>query len=117
MAGRISSTGKSYLPKKVKPMLATLTDKPFDDPEWVFEVKWDGYRAVAILDGKAVLLQSRNEKSFNEKFYPVHAALIKWNQHAVLDGEIVVMNETGSSNFGALQNWRSEADGYFMAGW
>lgn len=92
-------------------MLATLSDKPFDDPEWVFEVKWDGYRAIAILNGKTVILQSRNEKPFNEKFYPVYNSLIKWNQHVVLDGEVVVMNESGSSNFGALQNWRSEADG------
>ncbi len=76
-------------------MLATLTDKPFDDPEWMFEIKWDGYRSVAILDGNKVSLLSRNEKSFDEKFYPIHDALIKWNLHAVLDGEIVVIMKTG----------------------
>ncbi len=92
-------------------MLATLVDKPFDDPDWVFEVKWDGYRAIAIMNAKSVALQSRNDKSFNEKFYPVYEALVKCNLHAVLDGEIVVINKTGSSDFGALQNWRSEADG------
>ena len=92
-------------------MLATLTDKPFDDPEWIFEIKWDGYRAIAILNGSSVSLQSRNDKSFNKKFYPVYDALAKWNLHAVLDGEIVVINENGISQFGALQNWRSEADG------
>jgi bifunctional non-homologous end joining protein LigD len=92
-------------------MLTTLVDKPFDDKDWLFEVKWDGYRAIAIMNGKSVSLQSRNDKSFNEKFYPVYQALVKWNMHAVLDGEIVVVNEKGISNFGALQNWRSEADG------
>jgi bifunctional non-homologous end joining protein LigD len=92
-------------------MLATLVDKPFDDTDWLFEVKWDGYRAIAIMDGKSVSLKSRNDKSFNEKFYPVYKSLVKWNRHAVLDGEIVVINENGVSNFGALQNWRSEADG------
>lgn len=107
----LSSAEKSPIPKRVKPMLATLVNKPFDDPDWIFEVKWDGYRAVAIMNGKSVVLQSRNEKSFNEKFYPVFDALVKCNLHAVLDGEIVVINKTGNSDFGALQNWRSEADG------
>ena len=92
-------------------MLATLVDKPFDDADWIFEVKWDGYRAISILNGAKVSLQSRNDKPFDEKFYPVHQALVKWNLNAVLDGEIVVINENGISNFGALQNWRSEADG------
>jgi bifunctional non-homologous end joining protein LigD len=107
----ISITPKSALPRQVKPMLATLVDKPFDDKDWLFEVKWDGYRAIAIMDGASVSLQSRNDKSFDEKFYPVHEALVKWKLHAVLDGEIVVINENGISDFGALQNWRSEADG------
>ncbi len=92
-------------------MLATLVDKPFDDPDWIFEIKWDGYRAIAIMNGKVVSLQSRNDKSFNEKFYPVYDALTKWGLHAVLDGEIVVIKENGVSIFSALQNWRSEADG------
>ncbi len=92
-------------------MLSTLTNKPFDDPDWIFEVKWDGYRAIAIMNAKSVALQSRNDKSFNEKFYPVYNALLKCNLHAVLDGEIVVIDKTGNSDFGALQNWRSETDG------
>jgi bifunctional non-homologous end joining protein LigD len=107
----ISSTPKIALPRRVKPMLTTLVDKPFDDKDWLFEVKWDGYRAIAIMDGASVSLQSRNDKSFDEKFYPVHEALVKWELHAVLDGEIVVINENGISDFGALQNWRSESDG------
>src|SRR5450432_4039168 len=107
----ISATPKIPIPKRVKPMLATLVDKPFDDPDWVFEVKWDGFRAVAMMNGKSVTLQSRNDKPFNEKFYPVYDALVKWNIQIVLDGEIVVINEKGGSDFGALQNWRSETDG------
>ncbi len=110
----ISGTPKSPLPRQVSPMLTTLVDKPFDDKDWLFEVKWDGYRAIAILNGKSVALQSRNDKAFNEKFYPVYDSLVKWNLHAVLDGEIIVVNENGISNFGALQNWRSEADGELL---
>ncbi len=102
---------KSAMPKNIKPMLATLVDEPFDDPNWQYEVKWDGYRALAFINkGKAELF-SRNNKSFNEKFYPIYDLLNEWKINAVLDGEILVLNDKGISNFGSLQNWRSEADG------
>ncbi|RYE23250.1 MAG: DNA ligase D [Sphingobacteriales bacterium] len=102
---------KAAFPAKLKPMLATLVDKPFDHEGWSYEVKWDGYRALAFCDKKNVELRSRNDKSFNEKFYPIYEELKRMNLTAVLDGEVVVINDNGISNFGALQNWRSEADG------
>lgn len=105
--GRIRTT----FPASVSPMLATLVEKPVDGPGWVYEVKWDGYRAIALLNKGNVQLISRNNKSFDEKFYPVHDALKTWKINAVVDGEIVVLNESGISDFGNLQNWRSEADG------
>lgn len=95
----------------VKPMLATLIDKPFDAEGWVYEVKWDGYRAIAFLKDNQVELKSRNNKSFSEKFYPINLALAEWGVNVIVDGEIVVVDENGSANFSALQNWRSEADG------
>lgn len=95
----------------VEPMLATLIDKPFDDKGWMYEVKWDGYRALAFMNESEVELKSRNDKSFSEKYYPVYDALKKLNLNAVLDGEVVVVGANGQANFGALQNWRSEADG------
>ena len=102
---------KSAIPKSIKPMLATLVDEPFDDPNWQYEVKWDGYRALAFINKGKVELFSRNNKSFNEKFYPIYDLLNEWKINAVLDGEILVLNDKGISNFGSLQNWRSEADG------
>jgi len=102
---------KASFPKTFSPMLATLVDKPFDEPGWIYEIKWDGYRAVAMINKGNVNLVSRNNKPFNEKFYPIVDALKKWNINAIIDGEAVVLNEKGVSNFGALQNWRSEADG------
>jgi bifunctional non-homologous end joining protein LigD len=95
----------------VQPMLATLIDEPFDDQNWVYEVKWDGYRAVAFMKNGKIELKSRNDKSFNEKFYPVYDTLKSIAINAVLDGEIVVLEKNGTANFAALQNWRSEADG------
>jgi len=102
---------KTAIPTGIKPMLATLVNEPFDDPDWQYEVKWDGYRAMAFLNKGKVDLLSRNNKSFNEKFYPIYDLLSDWKLNAVLDGEILVLNDKGISNFGSLQNWRSEADG------
>lgn len=102
---------KQKMPANITPMLATLVDKPFDAEGWTYEVKWDGYRALAFLNSGKVQLSSRNKKSFNEKFYPVHKALQELKLNAILDGEIIVAGEEGLSNFGHLQNWRSEADG------
>jgi bifunctional non-homologous end joining protein LigD len=102
---------KAPFPKTVHPMLATLVDKPFDEPGWLYEIKWDGYRAIAMLNKGKVNLISRNNKSFNDKFYPVYEALKNWKINAVIDGEIAVLNKSGISDFGSLQNWRSEADG------
>ncbi|MCS4163644.1 DNA ligase D [Sphingobacterium sp. BIGb0116] len=95
----------------VQPMLATLIDKPFDDQNWVYEVKWDGYRALAFMKNGKIELKSRNDKSFKEKFYPVYDTLKSIAINAILDGEIVVLEKNGTANFAALQNWRSEADG------
>jgi bifunctional non-homologous end joining protein LigD len=99
------------MPKAISPMLATLVDKPPAQPGWSFEVKWDGYRAIAYCNKQQVHLLSRNNKLFDDKFYPVREALAKLKLNAVLDGEITVLKPDGSSSFGALQNWRSEADG------
>ncbi len=102
---------RAAFPSKLPPMLATLVDQPFSTPGWLYEVKWDGYRAIAFCNKKTVTIKSRNDKLFNDKFYPVQQQLQELNFHAVIDGEIVVLDENGRSNFGALQNWRSEADG------
>ena len=102
------------LPTAIEPMLATLVDKPFDEEGWLYEIKWDGYRCVAYINKGAVELKSRNNKSFNEKFYPIHAALQELQINAVLDGEIIVAGKEGISKFGDLQNWRSEADGSLL---
>jgi bifunctional non-homologous end joining protein LigD len=102
---------KASFPSNTTPMLATLVDKPFDEAGWLYEVKWDGYRTIIYLNNGEVEMRSRNNKSFNEKFYAIYDALKRWKINVVADGEIVVLNNKGISNFGDLQNWRSEADG------
>nr|WP_199156765.1 DNA ligase D [Pedobacter sp. ASV2] len=110
-AAMLKKATKQTFYERVKPMLATLVDKPFDSDEWLYEVKWDGYRAVSFLNKGTVQIKSRNDKSFDEKFYPIYDVLKTMKIDAVVDGEIVVVGENGKANFGALQNWRSEADG------
>ncbi len=111
VAKRTRKSSAAPFPKSLTPMLTTLVDKPFDQPGWTYEVKWDGYRALAFIKDGHVELRSRNDKSFNDKFYPVLHALQQWNVNAIVDGEIVVLKSNGRSDFGSLQNWRSEADG------
>ena len=107
----LKKAAKAKIPSEVKPMLATLTGEPFDDAAWSYEVKWDGYRALSYVENGKVKIASRNNKSFTEKYYPLVAAMARWDFNAVLDGEILVIDGRGKANFSALQNWRSEADG------
>lgn len=106
-----SKLKKSTIPTDLQPMLATLVDKPVDGEEWLYEIKWDGFRSLAYLQGPEVNIRSRNNKNFNDKFYPVRQALKDWNVSAVVDGEIIAIDKKGLPDFSALQTWRSEADG------
>lgn len=102
------------MPSGIEPMLATLVSEVVTDESWIYEMKWDGYRAVAyIFNGKADIC-SRNNNSFNEKFYPLQESLQQWKINAVVDGEIVVVNEHGIPSFSDLQLWRSEEDGQLL---
>jgi bifunctional non-homologous end joining protein LigD len=110
----LKAAPSSRFSSKFRPMLATLVDSVFEEEGWIYEVKWDGYRALALSNKGIVELKSRNDKSFNDKFYPVTAAVADLGYDVILDGEIVVVGENGISDFGALQNWRSEADGELL---
>ena len=92
------------LPHDIKPMLASLIEEPFDDPNWIFEIKQDGYRAIAELQKGAVQLYSRNNNSFNRQFASVAHALASLPGDAVFDGELVALDEKGRSYFQLLQN-------------
>jgi bifunctional non-homologous end joining protein LigD len=101
---------ETRLPKHLQPMLAVLTDAPFDDPGWVFESKWDGFRMVASIEHGRVTLYSRNGKIISESYRQVAQALEKVKGDAVLDGELVALDEHGISRFQLLQNaLRSQA--------
>lgn len=100
----------SKMPHKIKPMLATLTDKPFDNKDWIFEIKWDGYRAIAEVEEGKVELYSRNLLSFNDDYPSVVESLKALGHNAVLDGEVVALDEKGYPNFQLLQNRKGNAN-------
>ncbi len=102
------------MPYRVKPMLATLAKEPFDHPDWVFEVKWDGYRAIAEIKDSKVALYSRNLLSLKQKFAPIAESLQTLPFEAVLDGEIVVVNEQGQADFQLLQNYQKSGKGFLI---
>ena len=101
---RLKGAEKRPMPSAIHPMLATLVDEPFDDEDWLFEIKWDGYRAVAFLDGGEVRLVSRNQNDLTGQFRELAdlAQYIKAGT-AILDGEVVALDEEGRSSFSLMQ--------------
>jgi bifunctional non-homologous end joining protein LigD len=95
------------LPRSVlRPMLATLVDAPFDDPAWLFETKWDGFRVVAWIRRGTVTLLSRNGLNVTAAYPRVAGALAKLRHYAVIDGELVALDKKGRSRFQLLQEAR-----------
>jgi bifunctional non-homologous end joining protein LigD len=88
----------------LKPMLATLIDAPFDDKDWVFETKWDGFRLVAKTGGGSGSLYSRNGNDVTRRYTSVAEALNAIKRNAVIDGELVALDAKGRSRFQLLQN-------------
>jgi len=80
-------------------MLAKETDNPFDDKGWIFEIKWDGYRAISEIKKDKVEIYSRNGNSFNSTYPIFKRELGKLKHEMVIDGEVVVLNEEGKSDF------------------
>jgi bifunctional non-homologous end joining protein LigD len=93
--------------RRYKPMLAKLEQQIFDDKNWLYEMKIDGYRAIAYTGKKAALI-SRNGIEFNEKYEKVFNEIKTLPKNAVLDGEIVLEDNHGRSAFQDLQNYDSQ---------
>ncbi len=92
------------MPQAIHPMLATSVEEPFDDPDWFFEIKWDGYRAVAFIEKGGVRLVSRNQNDLTAQYPELHelARLVR-AETAILDGEIAALDEQGRSSFSLMQ--------------
>src|SRR2546430_923446 len=92
------------MPTEIYPMLATPVEQPFDGADWLFEIKWDGYRAVAFLDNGRARLVSRNQNELTGR-YPELRDMAKSVQAktAILDGEVVALDEQGRPSFSLMQ--------------
>src|SRR5690606_22874344 len=95
-------SGEKKLENFIRPMLAKPEEKPFESEDWVFEIKWDGYRAIADLRNKEPLFYSRNGISFLQKFHRIAEDFAHQKHQMVLDGEIVAFDESGLPNFQLL---------------
>src|SRR3974377_2435030 len=99
---------RTSLPSFLAPMLPTLIKEPFDSPDWIFEPKLDGYRAIAVVDttGQA-RIWSRNHLPLEQKFPAVLDAVNRLNlRSTIFDGEIVALDSEGIPRFQLLQKWQ-----------
>jgi bifunctional non-homologous end joining protein LigD len=103
-AAGLPGARKAPMPIETEPALATLIEKPFSDPEWLFELKWDGMRVLAFVRGGKVELRSRRGRIVTAQFPELAqlAARIQMKE-ALLDGEAVVLDERGRPDFSRLQ--------------
>jgi bifunctional non-homologous end joining protein LigD len=92
------------MPSAIHPMLAESMEEPFDGAEWLFEIKWDGYRAIAFIEGGRVRLVSRNQNDLTPRYPELKdmAGLIH-AKSAILDGEVVALDEEGKASFSLMQ--------------
>jgi bifunctional non-homologous end joining protein LigD len=110
----LSDVPRSNMPRRVRPMLATTVEKSFDRSGWFYEIKWDGYRAIAEVENQRVRLYSRNQLSLEERFAPLVESLQRLGCEAVLDGEVVVVDETGKPHFQLLQHYQKSREGQLV---
>ena len=108
---RRKPTARNGVPKFVEPMQARLVTKLPEGDRWLYEVKLDGYRAIAIKNGSNVEIRSRNNKDLT-KAYPAVCSAVRTvkTQSVVLDGEIVAVDSRGRPSFQALQHRSARTD-------
>ena len=108
-----NSSEISALPQ-LRPMLAKSANAAFNDPEWIFEIKLDGYRALALVDQVSARLISRAGNELSSAYPAIISGLVTTKLTAVFDGEIVVLDESGVPRFELLQSYRTARQGYLV---
>ncbi len=98
------------MPQRIDPMLATLATKPFDDPDWLFEIKWDGFRVQAVVDHGKVRIWTRNLHDA-ATYFPKLLSPARWIEadEAIVDGEVVALDDAGRPDFSLLQTKLGDA--------
>lgn len=109
-----SDADKIRMPDFISPMTASLQREPFDNKDWYFEIKWDGYRIIARKQKNKIELISRNRNRFTGNFPSIAEALRNFDHDFIIDGEIVVVDENGKTSFQMLQNYLKERKGIVL---
>ena len=101
----LAAASESPMPDFIPPMLATLADAAFDDPDWLFEIKWDGYRVEAVIRNGRARLWTRNQQDA-ATYFPELAGDAPWidARDAIVDGEVVALDDAGRPSFSLLQD-------------
>lgn len=102
---------KAAIPDFIAPMLAISMLEPFDDNEWLFELKWDGFRSLAVVNPPLVKLLSRSKQLLNDKFKPIEHQLKTIREKVIFDGELVVLDKDGMPKFQLMQNYQKNGEG------
>ncbi len=102
--GKLKGAVESPMPRSVQPMLAALAEHPPSGPDWLYEIKWDGVRALCFVENGQLCIYSRNQKRCDQQ-YPELSVLPRFLKatNAILDGEIAVLDETGRARFSLIQ--------------
>jgi bifunctional non-homologous end joining protein LigD len=108
-----SNAPREAMPADIRPMLCSLVKEPFDSPEYLFEVKWDGYRLMSYGQGRHIKLSSRGGHDYSSKYPGIVTALKAIDGDFVIDGEAIVMNSAGKPDFDALQKASGHTSGVF----
>jgi len=106
----IEETDHAWKPLQ-KPMLAKLTSRITDNENWLYEMKYDGYRAIAKISGRKTEIFSRNGNSFTKQYSSLSRELDRIKEEVILDGEVVIENDKGVSSFQLLQNYTKSQKG------
>src|SRR5687768_8639114 len=94
---------RAPMPSGIAPMLCTLTKEVVQSDQYLYEIKWDGYRIISYVQKGKVRMDSRSALDYTKKYPPIAQALKELKHDVVMDGEVVVFNEEGLPDFDALQ--------------
>ncbi len=107
------TVGKNFKARFIEPMLLLRREHLPEGADWMYEIKLDGYRALAIKSAGKVQLRSRNDNDFSARFPGIVTALAALPDETVVDGELVAVDSDGKPSFNALQNYDSSRSPLF----